>query len=126
MPVGKQTPFWALSQLGGDRSIVGSRQPLRGFGDARFSDKNLFAANLELRTRVLGLDLFNTHAVLELAPFVDVGRVFHPLDDNPFSALHPVGGLGFRGIAAPFVIGYVDFGYGGEGISVFSGINYPF
>ena len=40
--------------------------------------------------------------------------------------LHPVGGMGFRGIAEPFVVGYVDVGWGGEGAAVFSGINYPF
>lgn len=126
MPVGKDVPFWALSRLGGDRSIVGAQQPLRGFGDGRFVDKNLFAANLELRTRVLRRDIFDTHVILELAPFIDLGRVSHHLDANPFSNLHPVGGLGFRGLAAPFVVGYVDVGYGSDGAAVFSGIDYPF
>lgn len=126
MPVGKRTPFWALSRLGGDRSDLGERQLLRGYGDSRFVDNNLFVANLELRSRVFSLDLFRTRATLELAPFIEVGRVFQELDDNPFSNLHPVGGLGFRGIAEPFVVGYVDVGYGGEGIAVFSGIEYPF
>ncbi len=126
MPVGRDTPFWALSRLGGDRSDLGRRQPLRGFGDSRFVDNNLFVANMELRTRVLSLDLFQTHVSLELAPFVEIGRVFHSLNTNPLSHLHPVGGLGFRGIAEPFVVGYVDVGYGGEGVAVFSGIEYPF
>jgi hypothetical protein len=35
-------------------------------------------------------------------------------------------GLGFRGIARPFVVGYVDIGYGSEGIAAFTGLNYPF
>jgi hypothetical protein len=126
MPVGKQAPFWALSRLGGDRSDLGGRQPLRGYGDSRFVDNNLFVANLELRTRVFSLEVFRTRATLELAPFVEVGRVFHDLNDNPFSNLHSVGGLGFRGVAEPFVVGYVDVGYGGEGVAVFSGIEYPF
>ena len=52
--------------------------------------------------------------------------MFHALNANPLSNLHPVGGLGFRGIAEPFVVGYVDVGYGGEGVAVFSGIEYPF
>ncbi len=102
------------------------RQPLRGVGDSRFVDHNLFIVNLELRTRVFSLDLFGTQATLELAPFVEIGRVFHALDATPFTHLHPVGGLGFRGIAAPFVVGYVDVGYGSEGATVFSGIDYPF
>jgi hypothetical protein len=126
MPVGNSAPFWSLSRLGGDRSDLGGRQPLRGFGDSRFVDNNLFVTNIELRTRVFGLDIFGTRATLELAPFVEVGRVFHQLNTNPFSSLHPVGGLGFRGIAEPFVVGYVDVGFGGKGAAVFSGIDYPF
>jgi len=126
MPGGQQVPFWALSRLGGDRSDLGGRQPLRGFGESRFVDHNLFVTNLELRTRVYSLDLFGTQVTLELAPFFEFGRVFHALDTVPFTHLHPVGGLGFRGLAEPFVVGYVDVGYGGEGVTVFSGIDYPF
>jgi outer membrane protein assembly factor BamA len=126
MPVGRNTPFWALSRLGGDRTDVGYQQPLRGFGAGRFVDRHMFAANVELRTRVFEHDIFGTHALLELAPFVDLGQVFHSLHTNPLSRLHPVGGLGFRGVAAPFVVGYVDVGYGSEGVAVFSGVNYPF
>jgi hypothetical protein len=86
----------------------------------------LFVANLEVRTRVFALDLFTTRAVFEVAPFIDLGRVFHDLGTNPLGHLHPVGGIGFRGIAAPFVVGYVDIGYGSEGAAIFSGVNYPF
>jgi outer membrane protein assembly factor BamA len=126
MPVGNDVPFWALSQLGGDRSILGYQQPLRGFGAGRFVDNNLFAGHVELRTRVYAATLFTTHAVFELAPFLDTGQVFHDMATNPFSHLHPVGGIGFRGIAEPFVVGYVDVGCGSEGVAIFSGINYPF
>lgn len=126
MPVGNDVPFWALSQLGGDRSILGYQQPLRGFGAGRFVDRNLFAAQAELRTRVFETTLFTTHAIFELAPFMDVGQVFHRMDTNPMTHLHPVGGLGLRGIAEPFVVGYVDIGGGSEGVAIFSGINYPF
>ena len=126
MAVGRKTPFWALSRLGGDRSDLGGQQPLRGFGDSRFVDNNLFVTNLELRARAFSLEVFGTRVTLELAPFFEFGRVFHALDTNPFSNLHPVGGLGFRGLAEPFIVGYVDVGYGGEGVAVFSGIEYPF
>jgi len=34
--------------------------------------------------------------------------------------------VGFRGIARPFVVGYVDIGHGSEGAAVFTGLNYPF
>ena len=56
----------------------------------------------------------------------EAGRVAHNLSYNPFSEMHPVGGIGIRAIAEPFVVGFVDIGWGGEGAAVFSGINYPF
>ena len=79
-----------------------------------------------MRSRVWETDIFNTHGILELAPFFDVGRVFHNPGEDFVTDLHPVGGMGFRAIAEPFVVGYVDAGWGGEGAAVFSGINYPF
>jgi hypothetical protein len=44
----------------------------------------------------------------------------------PLTQLHKVGGIGFRGVARPFVVGYADIGYGSEGVAVFTGLNYPF
>ena len=126
MPVGNDAPFWALSSLGGDRSVLAERQPLRGFGADRFIDRNLFSSSVELRQKVLDLNLFSTELAVELAPFIEAGRVFHKLGDSPIGRLHLDGGLGFRAIAKPFIVGYVDIGYGGEGIAIFSGINYPF
>lgn len=125
-PAGNEMPFWAQARLGGDESILTDQQTLRGFGTGRYIDNNLAVANLEMRTRVWDANLFGTHGTLELAPFAEVGRVAHQMDYNPLSQMHPVGGMGFRGIAEPFVVGYVDVGYGGEGAAIFSGINYPF
>ena len=126
MPSVSDAPFWALSSIGGDRSIPAEQQPLRGFGADRFIDRNSFSASLELRARVLDLNLFSTTLTLELAPFVDAGQVFPRVSDSPVDRLHPAGGVGFRAIAAPFIVGYVDVGYGGEGLAIFSGIKYPF
>lgn len=125
-PAGSEPPFWAMARLGGEESLLIDQQTLRGFGAGRFIDNNLAVINIELRARVFGMDIFGTHGVIELAPFLDVGRVFHTMTTNFLSDPHPVGGIGFRGIAEPFVVGYVDVGYGGEGTAVFSGINYPF
>jgi hemolysin activation/secretion protein len=125
-PAGSEMPFWAQARLGGDESILTDQQTLRGYGTGRYVDNNLFVANMEVRTRVWDMDMFGTHGTLELAPFAEAGRVAENLNYNPVSQLHPVGGLGFRGIAQPFVVGYVDVGYGAEGASIFSGINYPF
>jgi hemolysin activation/secretion protein len=115
-----------MGWLGGDHALLYDEETLRGYGSGRFIDDNLFVANVELRTRVFETNIFGTHGIAELAPFFEAGRVFHHMTQNPFEALHPVGGMGFRAIAEPFVVGYVDVGFGGEGAAVFSGINYPF
>jgi outer membrane translocation and assembly module TamA len=119
-------PFWALSSLGGDRSVLGDRQPLRGFGSDRFIDRNSFSSSVELRSKIFDINLFTTDLTFEMAPFVDAGRVFHNLDDNPLDRLHVAGGIGLRAIAEPFIVGYVDIGYGSEGTAIFSGVDYPF
>jgi Omp85 superfamily domain len=126
MPGGTQIPFWALSRLGGDRSIVGEEEQLRGFGEGRFVDRNLFSGTLELRTHAFDLHLFSQVVSFEVAPFFDTGSVFHSMGDFPLNHLHPAGGIGFRAIAHPFIVGYVDVGYGPEGAAVFSGVKYPF
>jgi hypothetical protein len=119
-------PFWALSSIGGDTSDVGGGQPLRGYGAGRFVDRDEFSANAEVRHVFWGFDAQATHVDLEVAPFVDLGHVFGRTSTFPISDLHTVGGVGFRAIARPSVVGYVDVGYGHEGAAVFTGLNYPF
>jgi hypothetical protein len=80
---------------------------------------------VEVRRTVLSFDAIS-HVEVEIAPFVDLGDVFHNASDFPIQQVHKVGGVGFRGIARPSVVGYVDVGYGDEGAAVFTGINYPF
>jgi hypothetical protein len=126
MPAGNEVPFWSLARLGGDESQLYDQETLRGYGAGRFIDNNLFVANLEVRTRVFETDLFGTHGIAEIAPFLETGRVFHNMTQNPLSNMHPVGGVGFRAIAEPFVVGFVDVGEGGNGAAIFSGIDYPF
>ena len=126
LPTVNRVPFWALSSIGGDQSEIGGDQPLRGYGTGRYYDRDSFSATIELRRRVWTFNAVSTNVDLELAPFVDLGRVFGQTSTFPLTQLHPVGGLGFRGIARPFVVGYVDIGYGNEGLAVFTGINYPF
>jgi len=125
-PAGNETPFWSMARLGGEESILASQETLRGYGVGRFTDNNLSVANLEVRTRVYETTLFDTHGILELAPFIDTGRVSHTANESPVEQLHSVGGMGIRAIADPFVVGFIDIGAGGEGASVFTGIDYPF
>jgi hypothetical protein len=119
-------PFWALSTLGGETSEIGGEQPLRGFGAGRFTDRDAYSTSLELRHNVFSFNAVSTRVDIEVAPFVDAGRVFADTNTFPLSHIHTVGGVGFRGIARPYVVGYVDVGYGSEGAAVFTGINYPF
>jgi hypothetical protein len=126
LPVTNNVPFWALSNIGGGDSVVGGAQPLRGFGAGRFCDRNYFSSSLELRRKVLSFDATTTRVDVEVTPFIDVGRVFARAETFSLDQLHYVGGVGFRGIARPFVVGYVDIGYGSEGVAAFTGLNYPF
>ncbi len=126
MPSAHNVPFWALSSIGGDASDVGGQQPLRGYGAGRFYDRDEFSANVEVRHVFWSFEAAATHVDLEIAPFVDAGQVFHRTGTLPFQRLHTVGGVGFRAIARPSVVGYVDVGYGDQGAAVFTGLNYPF
>jgi hypothetical protein len=126
MPSARNAPFWALSSLGGDRSIAGEREPLRGYGMGRYVDRNSLAVGFEARTRVADFNAFATHVAIEIAPFVDLGSVYARADANPLHGLHHSWGVGFRAVASPYVVGYVDVGYGKGESAVFSGIAYPF
>jgi outer membrane protein assembly factor BamA len=125
-PTTHSVPFWALSSIGGDTSVIGGEQPLRGFGEGRFYGRNSVSASLELRHRVASFDAASTHVDLELAPFTDFGRVFSNPRSLPLTQLHHVFGLGIRAIAKPFVVAYVDVGYGSAGAAAFTGLDYPF
>jgi outer membrane protein assembly factor BamA len=126
LPTVRDVPFWGLSGAGGGESVIGGEQPLRGFGAGRYYDRNSFSTTVELRHKVFTFDAVTTKLDIEVAPFVDLGRVFSRTSTNPLEHVHPVAGVGFRGIARPFVVGYVDVGYGRDGAAVFTGLNYPF
>jgi outer membrane protein assembly factor BamA len=109
-----------------EQNDIGGRSTLRGFGSGRFVDKDRFFASVELRTRVYRREIFGVNADLELAPFVDFGEVFRSSRNSPFNDLHAVGGLGFRGVVRPQVVGFVDIGFGEQGLAAFTGLEYPF
>jgi hypothetical protein len=130
-----ELPFWVQSELGGedaDQNALGlprgGSETWRGGGSARYVDRNLFATALELRIRLFEIAIAGAQVTIEPAPFLDLGRVFRHIGDNPLRVedLHPAGGIGLRALVAPFVVGYVDVGYGPDGAEFFTGINYPF
>jgi hypothetical protein len=127
LPSAHNVPFWALSGLGGDRDEVGGDQALRGFGAGRYYDRNSFSSSVEFRQTAFSFQAASTQVDVEVTPFLDMGRVFESDSGSlPLSHLHSVAGIGFRGVTRPFVVGYVDIGYGSEGLAAFTGINYPF
>jgi Omp85 superfamily domain len=126
LPSAHNVPFWALSGLGGDRDEVGGDQALRGFGAGRYYDRDSLSSSIEIRHTAFSFKAASTQVDVEVTPFLDVGRVFESSAGLPLSHLHSVAGIGFRGVTRPFVVGYVDIGYGSEGIAAFTGINYPF
>ncbi|MBI2877437.1 MAG: BamA/TamA family outer membrane protein [Candidatus Tectomicrobia bacterium] len=112
-------PFYEESRLGG-------WDTLRGFGDQRFIDHNLLLFSAEERIKVYSRRLFNVAAEFEVAPFLEAGRVFHHLSDMAGGRYHVVGGVGFRAIVRPDIVGFVDVGMGEEGTTAFMGLGYPF
>jgi outer membrane protein assembly factor BamA len=119
--------------LGGDddtpfqvRPSLGGVDTLRGFGDNRFFDNARVVLSAEVRTRVLTLDLFGVRSAFELAPFIDVGRVFQSLDDLTRGDYEVTPGIGLRALAPPSVVGHLEIGVSREGPAIFVGLDYPF
>src|SRR5579864_8488688 len=98
-------------------NVLGGQGALRGYGNGRFTDRNSYVLNVEIRRVVASLNIASARIDLELTPFMDAGRVFARPSTNPLSQLHYVGGLGLRGVARPYVVGYVDVGYADEGVA---------
>ena len=116
---GRQVPFYERSSLGGENN-------LRGYGVDRFIDDHLVALNVEQRIHVLRTRLFNVAAEFEIAPFVDIGKVFNTFKKRQLQDYEVTPGIGFRGMVRPSVVGRVDYGYSREGGAVFAGLDFPF
>jgi outer membrane protein assembly factor BamA len=111
-------PFYELTSAGGVST-------LRGFGAGRSRDNTASGAPLEVRATVYEREVFGVNAALELAPFLDVAKVFTgggPLLND----MHLAAGLGLRAVVRPQVVAYVDFGYGQDGLATFTGVDYPY
>lgn len=119
MSNGGSAPFY-------ERNTVGGIHSLRGYGRNRFTDKHRVVMQYELRTNVYDRELFGVKTHIEVAPFVDLSKVFNDAGDFWLVHLHPVGGVGFRGVVVPQVVAYVDVGTSGDSAAVFTGIDYPF
>jgi hypothetical protein len=98
---------------------------LRGFGSDRFVDKNSFFASAELApASTTGRSSASTPSSSSRRSSTSAGlRSSRELAVQRFA---PVGGLGFRGVVRPQVVGFVDVGLGEQGPAVFTGLEYPF
>jgi hypothetical protein len=116
---GEDVPFY-------EQSLLGGKDSLRGYGDARFVDRNRLSYTLEERIRFYRLNAFNVNVDFEVTPFYEAGTVAGRLSDFKSEKLHHVAGVGFRSVVRPSVVGVVDIGFGDEGLALFVGIDYPF
>ncbi len=116
---GDDTPFY-------EQSLLGGKDSLRGFGDARFIDRNKIIFSLEERIHLYTLKAFNVNVNFELTPFYESGTVIRNLNQIQPQDFHNVLGLGFRTIVKPNVVGIIDLGFSEEGTALFVGIDYPF
>jgi len=116
---GDQIPFYLQSTLGGGND-------LRAFVDRRFVGRGRVLLDLEERIRIIRLTIFGAAIEFSVDPFFSVGQVFDRWGEVRFSNLQPVGGIGFRGLAPPSVVGRVDMGFGKEGFEIFTTLDYPF
>jgi hypothetical protein len=111
-------PFYLQSGLGGSFA-------LRGFPEGRFVDRQAWTIEAEQRIRVLQTHIFGVAADWRVDPFVAAGQVF----DGLGSALsHPrlTGGVGLRAFVHPNLVGRLDIATGGEGMSIYVEIGYPY
>lgn len=117
--VGGDLPFASHADLGGAKL-------LRGFGEGRFLDRGKLVLNVEERWTAYILEVVSAVTQFQVAPFVEVGQVFPSPGRMRLSDAELVGGVAFRAIVPPTVVGTIDLGFGREGSAVFIGIDYPF
>lgn len=116
---GGTIPFYMQEQLGG-------RNDLRGFVKRRFTGRGKILFGVEERILVKSWHVMNAKFDFSVDPFFSVGQVFNQWGEVRFNNLQPIGGIGFRALVPPAVVGRVDVGIAGEGVSVYTTLGYPF
>jgi outer membrane protein assembly factor BamA len=98
--LGERVPFYLQAKLGGNET-------LRGFARYRFYDNNMIVASVEHR--------WHAFAGLDMALFVDAGKVTRKKEDIDFSDLDYSAGIGFRFKLRDAVVMRIDFAGSREG-----------
>ncbi len=101
---GDAVPFYYLPTLGG-----GDR--LRGFREFRFRDRNSLLLTAEYR--------WEAWWALDMALFVDAGKVTFRRSDLDFTDLEASYGIGFRFHSSDALVARLDFGFSREGSITF-------
>jgi len=111
-----------------ERPMLGGENTLRAFGQNRYISNTAILFNFEERILVQEREIFGHTIGLEIAPFVDLGRVER---NQPWQKLNLQDwqvnpGAGIRMLARPHIVGRADFAYGRDGFNAFVGLDYPF
>lgn len=126
---GDAAPFFEFQdQWSPDGSInaLGGRQSLRGFRANRFLARSLWFANIELRTRLVDVDVLSQHFGIGLAPFVDAGTVRDRWQDLDFDDVKISYGCGLRIAWNQSTIMYLDYGRSTEDGLLYFGFGQAF
>lgn len=117
---GDDVPFYELSTIGGKLTH-------RGYGDGRFVDDNAWFFSVEERWNAFEYELADVRQIVQLAGFVDLGRVFS--ENEGFELDHAkvaVGGAVRLVIPESELVTSIDVGFSDEGPAAFVGLDYPF
>jgi outer membrane protein assembly factor BamA len=118
--VNQGVPFYERPTLGGENT-------LRGFGRDRFVSNVAYVLNLEERITLSQRSLMGNVIELELAPFLDMGRVASGWgSDDLIKRMQVNPGIGLRALARPNIACRLDVGYGRDGANAYVGLDYPF
>jgi len=101
---GNEVPFYHMPWLGGG-------DELRGFREGRFTDRNSLLLTAEYR--------WEAWHPLDMALFVDAGKVAPERSDLNFKDLEVTYGVGFRFHSSDAMVVRLDFGFSDEGFIFF-------
>lgn len=116
---GSKIPFYELTMIGGKATN-------RGYPRGRFVDQNGWVLNLEERINLFEYEMMGVRQILQLAGFIDVGRVLEEGEGLEIRQSKVSGGAAVRLIVPDSeLIVSIDVGMSSEGSAVFVGLDYP-
>ena len=114
-----EIPFYELTSIGGKSTI-------RGYGEGRFVDDNGYVLNVEERVNVFEFEIMGSRQILQLAAFLDVGRVSSEGDGIELNDVKVAAGGAVRLVLPDSeLVVSIDLGFSDEGSATFVGLDYP-